>query len=58
MKMNTLTFEKDGYEYVIKERKSHRSTMYRVIAETEEEARKLFRSNSHLVKLVGSVVWK
>ena len=57
MKMNTLTFEKDGYEYVIKERKSNRSTLYRVMAATEEEARKLFRSNSHLVKFVGSVVW-
>ena len=57
MKMNTLRFEKDGYEYIIKEMKSNRSTMYRVIAGTEEEARKLFRSNSHLVKFVGSVVW-
>lgn len=57
MKMNTLTFKKDGYEYIIKERKSNRITMYRVVAETEEEARKLFRSNSHLVKFVGSVVW-
>ena len=57
MKMNTLTFKKDGYEYIIKERKSNRITMYRVVAETEEEAHKLFRSNSHLVKFVGSVVW-
>ena len=58
MKTKSLSFEKDGSEYIIKEMTSYRSSMCRVVASTEEEARKLFSLNSHLVKFVGSVVWK
>lgn len=58
MKTKSLSFEKDGLEYTIKERTSYRSSMYRVTASTEEEAKKLFSLKSHLVKFVGSVVWK
>lgn len=57
MNKNKLTFEKDGYEYIIKEETAQHSAMYRVLANTEEEARKLFALNSHLVKFIGSLDW-
>ena len=58
MKINTLTFTKDGEHYLIKEKTTERSTMYRVLAKTEEEAKHLFNLCSHLVTFVGSVNWK
>ena len=58
MNKNELTFEKDGYEYIIKEKTAQHSAMYRVLANTEEEARKLFALNSNLVKFIGSINWQ
>lgn len=58
MKISTLTFTKDGDYYLIKEKTTERSTMYRVLAKTEEEANRLFNIGSHLVTFVGSVNWK
>ena len=58
MKINTITFTKDGKYYLVKERTSERSTMYKVLAQTEQEARHLFEVGSHLVTFVGSVNWR
>ena len=58
MNKSELTFEKDGYEYIIKEKTAQHSAMYRVLVNTEEEARKLFALNSHLVKFIGSINWQ
>ena len=58
MKKCTLTFTKDGDHYLVKERTSERSTMYKALAKTEEEAKQLFMLNSHLVTFVGSVNWR
>ena len=55
MNKNELTFEKDGYEYIIKEKTAQHSAMYRVLANTEEEARKLFRKWDN-VKHIGEVI--
>ena len=42
MKIDATTFTKDGEYYLVKERTPERSTMYRVLARTEQEARHLF----------------
>lgn len=57
MKQYSITFKQDGCEFIIKERTPDCSTMYRVLASNEDEARKLFELNSHLVKFIGSVKW-
>ena len=58
MKIGTITFTKDGECYLVKERTPERSTMYKVLAQTEQEARHLFEVGSHLVTFVGSVNWR
>ena len=58
MKIDTITFTKDGEYYLVKERTPKRSTMYKVLAQTEQEARRLFEVGSHLVTFVGSVNWR
>ena len=58
MKQYSITLKQDGCEFIIKERTSDGSTMYRVLASNEDEARKLFELNSHLVKFIGSVNWR
>ena len=58
MKIATITFTKDGECYLVKERTPERATMYKVLAQTEQEARHLFEVGSHLVTFVGSVNWR
>ena len=58
MKIATITFTKDGEYYLVKEGTPKRSTMYKVLAQTEQEARHLFEVGSQLVTFVGSLNWR